>query len=86
MSRIKRGRLHKSQSLREDVNPMESVVNIVDAMLVFACGLMLSLVIYWNVDFQSNNMVSVTPGDEFISEGELNEHMAQSPEGDTGYE
>ncbi|TEB15765.1 hypothetical protein Psfp_01850 [Pelotomaculum sp. FP] len=34
----------------EDVSPLEGAINIVDAMLVFACGLMLSLVIHWNVD------------------------------------
>lgn len=31
-------------------NPLEGAINIVDAMLVFACGLMLALVIHWNVD------------------------------------
>ena len=34
----------------EDVNPMESVANLVDAMLVLACGLMLALIINWKVD------------------------------------
>jgi hypothetical protein len=34
----------------EDVSPLEGAINIVDAMLVFACGLMLSLVMHWNVD------------------------------------
>ena len=37
----------------EDVNPMEGVANLVDAMLVLSCGLMLALVINWNVDFGS---------------------------------
>ena len=37
----------------EEVNPMESVANLVDAMLVLACGLMLALVINWNVDVGS---------------------------------
>ncbi len=31
-------------------NPLEGVVNVVDAMLVFACGLMLALAVYWNID------------------------------------
>ncbi len=35
----------------EDINPMEGVANLVDAMLVLSCGLMLALVINWNVDF-----------------------------------
>ena len=34
----------------EDVDPMSSVANIADAMLVFACGLMVALVVAWNVD------------------------------------
>ncbi|MDR2088567.1 MAG: DUF2149 domain-containing protein [Clostridiales Family XIII bacterium] len=35
---------------REGVNPMDGVANLADVMLVFACGLMLALVINWNVD------------------------------------
>ena len=34
----------------EGPDPMASVTNIVDAMLVFACGLMLAIVTFWNVD------------------------------------
>ncbi|MGI6032284.1 MAG: DUF2149 domain-containing protein [Coriobacteriales bacterium] len=42
-------------SLREggDVDPMATVANIVDAMLVFALGLMVALIISWNVDIGS---------------------------------
>ena len=40
-------------SIPEEVNPMESVANLVDAMLVLACGLMLALIINWNVDVGS---------------------------------
>ena len=34
----------------EDVDPMSSMSNIGDVMLVFACGLMVALVVAWNVD------------------------------------
>lgn len=34
----------------EGVNPMDGVANLADVMLVFACGLMLALITYWNVD------------------------------------
>lgn len=34
----------------EDVDPMSSLGNIGDIMLVFACGLMVALVVAWNVD------------------------------------
>lgn len=34
----------------ESLNPMESVANIADAMLVLAVGMMLALIMAWNVD------------------------------------
>ena len=35
------------------VNPMDSVSNLADAMLVLAVGIMLALIINWNVDISS---------------------------------
>jgi len=35
---------------REEVDPMSSMSNIGDVMLVFACGLMAALVTAWSVD------------------------------------
>lgn len=62
----------------EDVNPMESVANLVDAMLVLACGLMLALIINWNVDVGSGGTVAVDQGKEVSelggsSSGEVSE-------------
>lgn len=34
----------------EEVDPMSSMGNMGDIMLVFACGLMVALVVAWNVD------------------------------------
>lgn len=45
----KRGRLRVKKT-EEDINPMDGVANIADAMLVFACGLLIALIINWNVD------------------------------------
>jgi hypothetical protein len=45
-----RNKRHKMLRSSEEVNPMEGTTNIVDAMLVFACGLMLALAVYWNID------------------------------------
>jgi hypothetical protein len=45
--RSKRSRMLRSS---EEVDPMEGTTNIVDAMLVFACGLLLALAVYWNID------------------------------------
>ena len=34
-------------------NPMDSISNLADAMLVLAVGIMLALIINWNVDISS---------------------------------
>lgn len=34
----------------EDVDPMSNIANLVDTMLVFACGLLIALVTYWNLE------------------------------------
>ena len=45
------GRLNtQSDFENESINPMDGVANLADVMLVFACGLMLALIINWNVD------------------------------------
>ncbi|WP_347491303.1 hypothetical protein [Desulfoscipio sp. XC116] len=60
LSGRRRSRLH-----REEINPLDGIVNLVDAMLVFACGLMLSIVLYWGID--------LTKGMEVISQEDLKE-------------
>ena len=37
----------------EDADPRVGLVNLADVMLVFACGLMLALVTYWNLDISA---------------------------------
>lgn len=41
---------HKAFSRQEDVNPMSYMSNLSDAMLVLAVGIMMALVIAWDVD------------------------------------
>lgn len=65
----------------EDINPMEGAINIVDAMLVFACGLMLSLIIYWNVDLkQTSERIDLRQGQE-ITQPEVREELMEIEEG-----
>ncbi len=45
--------LNASQDTAEDVDPRIGLVNLADVMLVFACGLMLALVSYWNLDMSN---------------------------------
>ena len=52
-----------SPFLESEGSPMESIANIVDVMLVFACGLLLALVTVWNVDIgldRPDNMYKVS--------------------------
>lgn len=44
------------QRRQEDFSPMEGVGNMADAMLVFACGLIVALILSWNVDVTSEGV------------------------------
>ena len=63
---MKAGKLSRSTTspfLESEGSPMESIANIVDVMLVFACGLLLALVTVWNVDIgldRPDNMYEVS--------------------------
>ena len=46
----------------EDADPRVGLVNLADVMLVFACGLMLALVTYWNLDV--SKMTEVVQADD----------------------
>jgi len=74
------GRL-RSRRLKtlEDVNPLEGAINIVDAMLVFACGLMLALVIRWNVDLsQGVEYVNVHQGQEVTQDADIRSDLIET--------
>lgn len=79
-----RARLRSKSRLRsEEVNPLEGAINIVDAMLVFACGLMLALVIRYDVDLsQTKGRVNVTTGMEVSKDTSIrNDLMETNGEG-----
>ena len=42
----------------EEFNPMEGVGNMADAMLVFACGLLLALILSWNVSVSETGEIT----------------------------
>lgn len=69
----------------EEVNPLEGSINIVDAMLVFACGLMLALVIHWNVDLAGEQTgaagresVSLTQGQDVSQTPEIRQNLIET--------
>ena len=53
ISLYKSGGALRNPEAEDDVDPMSSVANIADAMLVFACGLMVALVVAWEVDLSA---------------------------------
>ena len=53
------GNSFRAQKAREDVDPMSSLSNVGDIMLVFACGLMVALVMAWNVDLAQVKQVEM---------------------------
>lgn len=62
----------------EDVNPLEGTINIVDAMLVFACGLMLALAIHWNVDLGLGQRVNLQQGQEVTDVPEIRNDLIET--------
>lgn len=75
------GGLRRNRRLRvpEEVSPLEGAVNIVDAMLVFACGLMLALVIHWNVNLSEfAPQVNLQQGQEVTENTEIKENLIKT--------
>lgn len=62
-------------------DPMAGLVNLVDVMLVFACGLMLALVTYWNLDLPTVTELK----DEQMNELSDADEMAQEARGGNAY-
>ena len=64
----KKGRLRVGKK-DEDFNPMEGMANLADVMLVFACGLILALIINWNVDMTTIGQTEEVPEEKYEVEG-----------------
>ena len=48
----------RMRQISEDFSPREGVGNMADAMLVFACGLLLALIISWNVNVSETGEIT----------------------------
>lgn len=44
------GLRRKRREENSEISPMEGVANLVDIMMVFACGLMVSIILRWNIN------------------------------------
>ena len=58
---MKSTRDYRMKQMGEEFSPMEGVGNMADAMLVFACGLLLALIISWNVDVSETGEITRQP-------------------------
>ncbi len=50
-------RFRSHNEVGEDVNPAAYIVNLADCMLVLACGFMVALMAFWNIDISSAEKV-----------------------------
>ena len=62
----------------EEQNPMEGVANLVDAMLVLACGLMMAIISFYNVDINGINTKAEELKQEQRSEAIISGNMPVS--------
>ena len=54
----------------ESVDPMNYLSNLSDAMLVLAVGIMLALIVHWNVDISTGGRSDNVNGSSVAAEGE----------------
>lgn len=80
--RLKGNRL-SARRQRDEVNPMDGVANLADCMLVLACGLLLSLIMHWNVDFKPQQ---VEISDEMTEIEDFENKAVDDPAAGAGFE
>lgn len=51
----------------EDVNPMEYLSNLSDVMLILAVGIMLALILHWNVEINTSADATENPNKESVT-------------------
>ena len=67
---MKRRRRRGDRFSEESVDPMNYVSNLSDAMLVLAVGMMLALIVHWNVDISTGGRSSENVGETVAAEGQ----------------
>ena len=64
-----------------EVNPMDGVANLADIMLVFACGLMVAILLRWNLDL--SKVSDIIDQDELVEVGDFQEAIDSGALSDT---
>ena len=69
MNRL-RSRALSRRTEEAPVDPMSSIGNLADAMLVLAVGIMLALIVHWNVDISTSGGTMSDSGQSYAADGE----------------
>jgi hypothetical protein len=81
------GGLRRKIHIDEEVDPMQGTANLADAMLVFACGILLSLIMHWNVDIGSNaDPIQMKQGQEITENQEVRNYLTKTEGKGQSYE
>ena len=67
---MRRGRRTRRRFSEEEVNPMNYLSNLSDAMLVLAVGIMLALIVHWQVDISTSGGTMSDSGQSYAADGE----------------
>lgn len=79
-----RASLAAPYAIKEGIDPMSGIANLIDVILVFACGLLLALVVNYGVDLTSMDTVTQTGDMQQIDDAD--EITRSTDEGGKGYE
>jgi hypothetical protein len=83
---LRKGKLRTDRA-PGDFNPLEGAINIVDAMLVFACGLLVALAMYWNLDLGPvGERINLKQGRELPEFPPIREDLVESDQEGKVYE
>lgn len=89
-SRYAGGRLGgQSSSSRfedDDFSPSEGIVNLADTMLVLACGLMMALLSFWNLDLSSMGAKQIAPQTDMTKIQDIQMQIQDSELEGAGYD
>jgi hypothetical protein len=66
--RFKRARLMENAWSEPEANPVESLLNLTDVMLILAVGIMLALVLNWRVDITAVTAGQTAAAAEFTQD------------------
>lgn len=77
----------RSARIREDINLLDGLGNLADAMLVFACGLMVALIVSWNVDVElEKEKVDLSRGRDVTGIDSIHDKMIEEDDSPEAYE